>query len=147
VENVLAFSAPYKFLSKEFRQGENADPRDGTASVAATICSYSAGPCSVSSEGTVLSIGRRCRESGPPNCCVAASFKAATSPYYFQGMEEARIKSAQKAKGNLFWDRDRVMSDRGRRLLRTRDLLHNRRTHMQKFVLLKARGKCGRPFC
>src|ERR1700724_2853784 len=145
VEKVVPISAPYKFVSKEFRTGKTRikikDLEMGGDEFLVT-----AGPCSVESEKQIMQAAEGVAKAGP-KMLRGGAFKPRTSPYDFQGMEEEGLKLLQKAKqvtglGIV----TEVMSDRDVELIaQYADVMQVGARNMQNFVLLKALGKCGRP--
>jgi 3-deoxy-7-phosphoheptulonate synthase len=142
VENVMRISAPYKFVSKEFRKEKTRIRVNGTT-IGGDEFVVMAGPCSVeqilrSAEG-VAKAGAKLLRGG--------AFKPRTSPYDFQGMEEEGLKLLQKAKkATGLAIVTEVMSDRDVDMVaHYADVLQIGARNMQNFMLLKALGKCGRP--
>src|SRR6201990_1724302 len=96
VEKVVRISAPYKFVSKEFRAGRTQIRVNGLE-IGGGEFIVMAGPCSVESEkqimqaaeGVAKAVAKRLR---------GAAFKPRTSPYDFQGLEVEGLKLLQKAK-------------------------------------------------
>src|ERR1700722_8275125 len=148
VEKVVRISAPYKFVSKEFRTGKTR-----IKIACATGAEFGgdqfvviAGPCSVESEKQIMQSAEGVARAGA-KLLRGGAFKPRTSPYDFQGMELDGLKLLQKAKqvtglGIV----TEVMSDRDVELIAEyADVMQVGARNMQNFVLLKALGKCGRP--
>src|SRR5207248_5361696 len=105
-----------------------------------------AGPCSVESERQIMQTAEAVAAAGA-RVLRGGAFKARTSPYDFQGMEEEGLKLLQKAKrATGLAIITEVMSERGVDLVaQYADVMQVGARNMQNFMLLKALGKCGRP--
>jgi 3-deoxy-7-phosphoheptulonate synthase len=145
VENVMRISAPYKFVSKEFRKEKTQIRVNGTV-IGGDEFVVMAGPCSVESEEQILRSAEGVAKAGA-KLLRGGAFKPRTSPYDFQGMEEEGLKLLQKAKkATGLAIVTEVMSDRDVDLVaHYADVLQIGARNMQNFMLLKALGKCGRP--
>ncbi len=148
VEKVVRISAPYKFVSKEFRTGRTRIKIDGAAGAEFGGDDFVviAGPCSVESEKQIMQSAEGVAKAGA-KLLRGGAFKPRTSPYDFQGMEEEGLKLLQKAKkATGLGIVTEVMSDRDVELIAEyADVMQVGARNMQNFVLLKALGKCGRP--
>src|SRR5207245_3053264 len=96
VENVERISAPYKFVSKEFRKEKTQIKVNGTQ-IGGSEFVVMAGPCSVESEKQIMQSAEGVAKAGA-KLLRGGAFKPRTSPYDFQGMEEEGLKLLQKAK-------------------------------------------------
>ena len=96
VDKVVRISAPYKFVSKEFRAGKTRIRVNGTEIGGAEFV-VMAGPCSVESEKQIMQAAEGVAKAGA-KLLRGGAFKPRTSPYDFQGMEEEGLKLLQKAK-------------------------------------------------
>src|SRR5271168_328795 len=145
VEKVVRISAPYKFVSKEFRTGRTRIKVAG-AEFGGEEFVVIAGPCSVESEKQIMQSAEGVARAGA-KLLRGGAFKPRTSPYDFQGMEEEGLKLLQKAKkATGLGIVTEVMSDRDVELIAEyADVMQVGARNMQNFVLLKALGKCGRP--
>ena len=145
VENVMRISAPYKFVSKEFRKEKTQIRVNGTV-IGGDEFVVMAGPCSVESEEQILRSAEGVAKAGA-KLLRGGAFKPRTSPYDFQGMEEEGLKLLQKAKkATGLAIVTEVMSDRDVDLVaHYADVMQIGARNMQNFMLLKALGKCGRP--
>src|SRR5947207_6569497 len=145
VEKVVRISAPYKFVSKEFRAEKTKIQINGTEIGGAEFV-VMAGPCSVESEKQIMQAAEGVAKAGA-KMLRGGAFKPRTSPYDFQGMEEEGLKLLQKAKkATGLAIITEVMSDRDVDLIaQYADVMQVGARNMQNFVLLKALGKCGRP--
>jgi 3-deoxy-7-phosphoheptulonate synthase len=148
VEKVVRISAPYKFVSKEFRTGKTHIKIDCAtgAEFGGDEFVVIAGPCSVESEKQIMQSAEGVAKAGA-KLLRGGAFKPRTSPYDFQGMELDGLKLLQKAKqATGLGIVTEVMSDRDVELIAEfADVMQVGARNMQNFVLLKALGKCGRP--
>jgi 3-deoxy-7-phosphoheptulonate synthase len=145
VENVMRITAPYKFVSKEFRKGKTRIKVNGTE-IGGDEFIVIAGPCSVESEEQIMRSAEAVAKAGA-KLLRGGAFKPRTSPYDFQGMEEEGLKLLQKAKkATGLAIVTEVMGDRDVELVaQYADVMQVGARNMQNFMLLKALGKCGRP--
>ena len=145
VEAVTRITAPYKFVSREFRKEKTRIRVNGTE-IGGNEFVVMAGPCSVESEEQIMRAAEGVAKAGA-KLLRGGAFKPRTSPYDFQGMEEEGLKLLQKAKkATGLAVVTEVMSDRDVSLVAEyADVLQIGARNMQNFVLLKALGKCGRP--
>jgi 3-deoxy-7-phosphoheptulonate synthase len=148
VEKVVRISAPYKFVSKEFRTGKTRIKIDCAtgAEFGGDEFVVIAGPCSVESEKQIMQSAEGVAKAGA-KLLRGGAFKPRTSPYDFQGMELDGLKLLQKAKqATGLGIVTEVMSDRDVELIAEyADVMQVGARNMQNFVLLKALGKCARP--
>jgi len=145
VEKVVRISAPYKFVSREFRKEKTRIKVNGTE-IGGDEFVVMAGPCSVESEKQIMQVAEGVAKAGA-KLLRGGAFKPRTSPYDFQGMEEEGLKLLQKAKkATGLAIITEVMTDRDVDLVaRYADVMQVGARNMQNFMLLKALGKCGRP--
>jgi 3-deoxy-7-phosphoheptulonate synthase len=145
VESAMRISAPYKFVSREFRK-ERTVIRAGRAEIGGDEFVTMAGPCSVESEAQIMQTAEAVAAAGA-KILRGGAYKPRTSPYDFQGMEEAGLKLLAKAReATGLAVITEVMSDRDTELVAEyADIMQVGARNMQNFALLKALGKCGRP--
>jgi 3-deoxy-7-phosphoheptulonate synthase len=148
VEKVVRISAPYKFVSKEFRTGRTRIKIDCAtgAEFGGDEFVVIAGPCSVESEKQIMQSAEGVAKAGA-KLLRGGAFKPRTSPYDFQGLELDGLRLLQKAKqATGLGIVTEVMSDRDVELIAEyADVMQVGARNMQNFVLLKALGKCARP--
>jgi 3-deoxy-7-phosphoheptulonate synthase len=150
VEQAVRISAPYKFVSREYRAAKTRIPiTDGfgrTIEVGGDEFVVMAGPCSVESEAQILASAEGVAASGA-RLLRGGAFKPRTSPYDFQGMEVEGLKLLAKARERTgLAIVTEIMSDRDVELVAEyADVLQVGARNMQNFTLLKALGKAGRP--
>ncbi len=145
VESAVRISAPYKFVSKEFKKERTQIKVDG-AVIGGGEFVVMAGPCSVESEKQIMETAEAVAEAGA-RILRGGAFKPRTSPYDFQGLEVEGLKLLAKARAatglSIITE---VMSDRDVSLVADyADVMQVGARNMQNFALLKTLGKCGRP--
>jgi 3-deoxy-7-phosphoheptulonate synthase len=145
VEKAVRISAPYKFVSREFRSTKSQVLANGVE-IGGDDFVVMAGPCSVESEKQILEAAHSVAEHGA-KFLRGGAFKPRTSPYDFQGMELDGLKLLQKAKNETgLGIVTEVMSDRDVEMVAEyADILQIGARNMQNFALLKALGKTNRP--
>jgi 3-deoxy-7-phosphoheptulonate synthase len=145
VENAVRISAPYKFVSREFRQ-ERSQIRVNGVEFGGGEFVVMAGPCSVESEKQIMDTAEAVARAGA-RILRGGAFKPRTSPYDFQGLEIEGLKLLRRAKEVTGLDIiTEVMSDRDVELVAEyADVLQVGARNMQNFALLKTLGRCGRP--
>lgn len=145
VEKAVRISAPYKFVSREFRSEKTEIPVAGTT-IGGDEFVVMAGPCSVESEKQILESAEYVARAGA-KILRGGAFKPRTSPYDFQGLELEGLKLLDKARrATGLGIVTEVMSDRDVELVAEyADILQIGARNMQNFSLLKTLGKCGRP--
>jgi 3-deoxy-7-phosphoheptulonate synthase len=145
VERAVRISAPYKFVSKEFKKGRSVIKVNGLE-VGGDEFIVMAGPCSVESEKQIMETAEFVAAAGA-RMLRGGAFKPRTSPYDFQGMELEGLKLLRKAKeATGLGIITEVMSDRDVDLVAEyTDCMQVGARNMQNFALLKSLGGCGRP--
>ncbi|MGA8028370.1 MAG: 3-deoxy-7-phosphoheptulonate synthase, partial [Bryobacteraceae bacterium] len=96
VDKVVRISAPYKFVSREFRSAKSRIVANGIE-IGGDEFLMMAGPCSIESEKQILDTAHFVAMHGA-KFLRGGAFKPRTSPYDFQGMELAGLKLLRKAK-------------------------------------------------
>ena len=145
VERAMRISAPYKFVSKEFKK-EHTRLRVQGAEIGGDTFVVMAGPCSVESEKQIMETAEAVRAAGA-TILRGGAFKPRTSPYDFQGMEAEGLKLLAKARAATgLAIITEVMSEKDVELVAEyADIMQVGARNMQNFSLLKALGHCGRP--
>jgi 3-deoxy-7-phosphoheptulonate synthase len=146
VEKVVRISAPYKFVSRQFKPGRTRIALNNGVEIGGDEFIVMAGPCSVESEKQIMESAEGVAKAGA-KMLRGGAFKPRTSPYDFQGMEEDGLKLLKKAKAATgLGIVTEVMSDRDVDLIaQYADVMQVGARNMQNFMLLKALGKCGKP--
>src|SRR5215469_15247389 len=145
VESAVRISAPYKFVSREFKKEHSAIKVNGIE-IGGDEFIVMAGPCSVESERQIMETAEGVAAAGA-KVLRGGAFKPRTSPYDFQGLEIEGLKLLDKARqATGLGIITEVMSDRDVELVSEyADILQIGARNMQNFALLKSLGKCGRP--
>ena len=145
VESAVRISAPYKFVSREFRPVRTRIRVNGIE-IGGGEFVVIAGPCSVESESQILQAAEGVAKAGA-KMLRGGAYKPRTSPYDFQGMEEEGLKLLRKAKeATGLAILTEVMSDSDVDLVAEyADILQIGARNMQNFSLLKALGRTTRP--
>jgi 3-deoxy-7-phosphoheptulonate synthase len=145
VEKAVRISAPYKFVSREFRDTKSQVVANGIE-IGGDSFVVMAGPCSVENEKQIITTAEFVVRQGA-QFLRGGAFKPRTSPYDFQGMEEEGLKLLGKAKRETgLGIITEVMSDRDVDLVAEfADILQIGARNMQNFALLKTLGRVNRP--
>src|SRR5215467_2590015 len=145
VESAVRISAPYKFVSKEFKKDHTAIRINGVE-IGRDELVVMAGPCSVESEKQIMETAEGVAAAGA-KMLRGGAFKPRTSPYDFQGLEHEGLKLLRKAKeATGLAIITEIMSDRDVELVAEyADVMQVGARNMQNFALLKSLGTCGRP--
>jgi len=144
VERAVRISAPYKFVSKEFKPGRSVIKVNGLE-IGGGEFIVMAGPCSVESEQQIMRTAESVAAAGA-RVLRGGAFKPRTSPYDFQGLELEGLKLLRKAKeATGLGIVTEIMSDRDVDLVAEyADCMQVGARNMQNFALLKSLGSCGR---
>src|ERR1700744_2989113 len=145
VESAVRISAPYKFVSREFKREDSAIRVNGL-DIGGDAFVVIAGPCSVESEKQIMETAEGVAAAGA-RMLRGGAFKPRTSPYDFQGMELEGLKLLRKAKeATGLAIVTEIMSDRDVEMVAEyADCMQVGARNMQNFALLKSLGGCGRP--
>jgi 3-deoxy-7-phosphoheptulonate synthase len=145
VEKAVRISAPYKFVSREFRSVRSEIEANGTA-IGGDEFVVMAGPCSVENEAQIIETALAVAKHGA-KFLRGGAFKPRTSPYDFQGMELEGLRLLRRAKQETgLGIITEVMSDRDVEMVAEyADILQIGARNMQNFALLKEVGKVHRP--
>ncbi|MBN1405904.1 MAG: 3-deoxy-7-phosphoheptulonate synthase [Candidatus Omnitrophica bacterium] len=90
VEKVMPVLAPYKLVSREFKQ-ENTIVDVSGIKIGAKNIIVMAGPCSIENHTMLLKIAKQVKKAGA-TILRGGAFKPRTSPYAFQGLGEKGLK-------------------------------------------------------
>ncbi|HXG34184.1 MAG TPA: 3-deoxy-7-phosphoheptulonate synthase [Bryobacteraceae bacterium] len=145
VEKAVRISAPYKFVSREFRPVKTQIRINGHE-IGGEQFIVMAGPCSVENEKQIMETAEAVARAGA-HVLRGGAFKPRTSPYEFQGLELEGLKLLQKAKQATGLSIvTEVMRDGDVELVSEyADILQIGARNMQNFPLLKALGRSPRP--
>src|SRR6516225_1120122 len=145
VESAMRISAPYKFVSREFKK-EHSVLRVNGLEIGGDEFLVMAGPCSVENERQIMQTAEGVAEAGA-RMLRGGAFKPRTSPYDFQGLELEGLKLLRKAKeATGLGIITEVMSDRDVELVAEyANIMQIGARNMQNFALLKALGRVSKP--
>ncbi|HZS49251.1 MAG TPA: 3-deoxy-7-phosphoheptulonate synthase [Bryobacterales bacterium] len=145
VESAVRISAPYKFVSREYKKERTQIKVDG-AEIGGEEFIVIAGPCSVENEKQILTTAAGVARAGA-KLLRGGAFKPRTSPYDFQGLELEGLKLLRRAREETGLSIiTEVMSDGDVGLVAEyADVLQIGARNMQNYALLKTLGKAGRP--
>ncbi len=145
VESAVRISAPYKFVSREFR-AERTRVRVNGTEIGGDDFVVMAGPCSVENERQIMQAAEGVASAGA-RLLRGGAFKPRTSPYEFQGLELAGLRLLRKAKeATGLAIITEVMSEGDVELVSEyADILQIGARNMQNIPLLKALGRTTRP--
>jgi 3-deoxy-7-phosphoheptulonate synthase len=143
VESAVRISAPYKFVSREFKK-ERSSARSVNGRSRRREFIVMAGPCSVESEKQIMETAEGVAAAGA-RVLRGGAFKPRTSPYDFQGLELEGLKLLRKAKeATGLAIVTEVMSDRDVELVAEyADCMQVGARNMQNFALLKSLAGAG----
>jgi 3-deoxy-7-phosphoheptulonate synthase len=145
VESAVRISAPYKFVSREFKSDDSIIKVNGLE-IGGDQFIVMAGPCSVENERQIMETAEGVAAAGA-QMLRGGAFKPRTSPYDFQGLELEGLKLLRKAKETTgLAIITEIMSDRDVDLVAEyADCMQVGARNVQNFALLKSLGGCGRP--
>jgi 3-deoxy-7-phosphoheptulonate synthase len=145
VETAVRISAPYKFVSREFKR-ESTRIKVNGAEVGGDEFIVMAGPCSVESEKQIMDTAQGVAAAGA-KILRGGAFKPRTSPYEFQGLEREGLKLLAKAREATGLSIvTEVLSEKDVEMVAEyANIMQVGARNMQNFALLKALGKCQRP--
>jgi len=146
VEKAVRISAPYKFVSREFKAENTVIHLPTGVEIGGDEFIVMAGPCSVESEKQIIEAAELAAKGGA-KVLRGGAFKPRTSPYDFQGLEEEGLKLLAKARERTgLAVVTEVMSDTDVDMIASySDVLQVGARNMQNFALLKSLGHCGKP--
>ena len=145
VESAVRISAPYKFVSKEYKP-DHTRIQVGNSVIGGDEFVVMAGPCSVETEEQIMQTAEVVAKAGA-KLLRGGAFKPRTSPYDFQGLEEQGLKLLRKA-GDTYGLAviTEVMTVTNVNLVTEyTDVLQIGARNVQNFPLLKAVGRVNCP--
>jgi len=146
VEKVLPVLAPYKLVSREFRQQDSIIDLGKGIKIGGKKIVVMAGPCSIEDAKTLEEVARSVKAAGA-TVLRGGAFKPRSSPYSFQGLGEEGLKLLKKAGNNTgLITVSEVMDTRDVELVANYvDVLQIGARNMQNFTLLKEVGLTKKP--
>ena len=141
VEKVMPVLAPYKLVSREFRQADSVIEVGKGLKVGGKKVIIMAGPCAVENLDVLNEIAVQVKRAGA-TVLRGGAFKPRTSPYSFQGLGEEGLKYLKEVGDKLgLVTVSEVMDPRDVQLVaRYVDILQIGCRNMQNFNLLKEVG-------
>lgn len=146
VENVMPVLAPYKLVSREFKDEDSIIDVGRGIKIGGKKIVVMAGPCAIEDVETLREIAGEIKKAGA-GILRGGAFKPRTSPYSFQGLGEEGLKYLKQV-GNEFGlvTISEVMDSRDVELVsRYVDILQIGARNMQNFNLLKEVGLVKKP--
>jgi 3-deoxy-7-phosphoheptulonate synthase len=145
VESAVRISAPYKFVSKQYK-AERTRIQIGKSSIGGDEFLVIAGPCSVETEEQIMATAEAVARAGA-HALRGGAFKPRTSPYDFQGLEEEGLRLLRKAGDatGLAVITEVMTVTNVDLVLEYADVLQIGARNVQNFPLLKELGRIDRP--
>jgi 3-deoxy-7-phosphoheptulonate synthase len=145
VRECIPVSRPYKLVSRETKPDDTIVTVHGTK-IGDGGLALIAGPCGIESAEQALTIARHVRKAGA-TLYRGGLYKPRTSPYAFQGLQEAGLDILREVKAETGLGIVTEVID-----LSSLDAVHSiadmvqvGARNMQNFRLLQAVGRCGKP--
>lgn len=145
VVSVTRIMKPYKLASREVKAEDSLVSINGIEIGSKRII-VMAGPCAVESEEQLTEAAKAVKEAGA-SILRGGAFKPRTSPFSFQGLEQAGLELLAKVKErfNIPVITEVVDSRHVNMVSKVADILQVGSRNMQNFTLLTAVGKSKRP--
>jgi 3-deoxy-7-phosphoheptulonate synthase len=146
VEKVMPVLAPYRLVSREFRQDNSVIDLGKGVKIGDKKLAVMAGPCAIENIKTLTEIAVETKKAGAM-VLRGGAFKPRTSPYSFQGLGEEGLKILKQVGDDLgLVTISEVMDTRDVDLVaRYVDILQIGARNMQNFNLLKEVGITKKP--
>ncbi|MEN8375843.1 MAG: 3-deoxy-7-phosphoheptulonate synthase [Gemmatimonadota bacterium] len=146
VRQVFHVTQPYKQVSREWREEPTIVELANGTRVGDTEVVVMAGPCSVESEGQIVSIAHRLRDVGV-RVLRGGAFKPRTSPYSFQGLgvEGLRYLARARQETGLAVVTEALEPDMVDVVAEHADIVQIGARNMQNYPLLRRAGRAGKP--
>jgi 3-deoxy-7-phosphoheptulonate synthase len=144
VDRIVPISRPYKLASREFIPQDSTFPLDGVEIKPGEVILI-AGPCSVESRQQIIESAYAVREAGA-HALRGGAFKPRTSPYSFQGLEEAGLEMLAEARAltGLPVVTEVMSPEQVPLVSKYADVLQIGARNMQNYTLLHAAGESER---
>ncbi len=146
VDKVMPVLAPYKLVSKEFKQQDSVIKISDSVEFGSEKITVIAGPCSIETKGQLQEVAGKIKEAGA-SLIRGGAFKPRTSPYSFQGLGEEGLKILKDVSDEFGIPTvTEVMDTRDVELVANyADVLQIGARNMQNFNLLKEIGQTKKP--
>ena len=145
VESVTRIMKPYKLASREFKV-EDSVVNVGKVQIGGKHVVVMAGPCAVENEKQLMEVAKAVKETGAA-VLRGGAYKPRTSPFSFQGLEEAGLELLAKARKTFSIPVITEVVDPHdvELVIKSADILQVGARNMQNFALLTEVGKSKRP--
>ena len=145
VDKIVPVTESCKLSSKKFHP-EPTTIKVKNTSIGPGTLTIIAGPCAVETEDQLMSIAKAVKKAGA-SIMRGGAYKPRTSPYSFQGLEEAGLRYMKEAgeETGLATICEVVSLDAINTAVKYVDMLQIGARNMQNFFLLKEAGKAGLP--
>jgi 3-deoxy-7-phosphoheptulonate synthase len=145
VENVMAVRQPYKLASRSTKPEDTIIDVDGVKIGGGHFAVFS-GPCSVETEEQLMASAHSVKKSGA-QFLRGGAYKPRSSPYSFQGLEEAGLKMLAKARAEtgLKIITELTKPSAAKLVAEYADVIQIGARNMQNFPLLKEVGQLRKP--
>jgi 3-deoxy-7-phosphoheptulonate synthase len=151
VETVVPILKPYKLASTDWKPGRTSirlgkEGEPNAVTIGDKHFVVMAGPCSVESREQILTVAEQVKKSGA-KVLRGGAFKPRSSPYSFQGLEEAglRLLAEAREKTGLHIITEVITPTDVDLVAEYADILQIGARNMQNFALLKEVGKVRKP--
>jgi 3-deoxy-7-phosphoheptulonate synthase len=146
VESVIPVLVPYKLVSREFKKETSVIKINDNVEIGGNKVVVIAGPCSVESRDSLLSVARKVKKAGA-TVLRGGAFKPRTSPYDFQGLGEEGLKYLKDVSEEVgLATISEIMDVRHIELMNSYiDIYQIGARNMQNFTLLKEVGMTQKP--
>jgi 3-deoxy-7-phosphoheptulonate synthase len=147
VQEVIAVSKPYKLVSRDVKEENTVISFPGSeASVGGLTLAVMAGPCAIESREQAFAVAERVHRAGA-QFFRGGAYKPRTSPYAFQGLEEAGLKilAEIREKFGLRIVTEAIDHESLEKVEEYADVIQIGARNMQNFSLLKKAGRSRKP--
>lgn len=146
VENVIPVLAPFRLVSREFKQDDSVIDLGKGVKIGGKEIVVMAGPCTIENIDSLFEIAREVKKAGA-TVLRGGAFKPRTSPYSFQGLGKAGLQMLREVGSELgLVTISEVMDSRDVALVADYvDVLQIGCRNMQNFNLLKEVGAVKKP--
>ena len=149
VVECIPVSKPYKLVSRDVKQEDTIlriPTPSGDVIVGGKYVAMVAGPCAVETEEQCMAVAERLQKTGV-RLFRGGAYKPRTSPYSFQGLEEAGLKILSKVRERYgFGIITEAIDNESLELVEEyADVIQIGARNMQNFSLLKKAGRAKKP--
>ena len=146
VQQVIEVTRPYKQVSREWRPESTIITLENGTRIGGDELVLMAGPCSVESEGQIMTAARQMRDAGA-TILRGGAFKPRTSPYAFQGLGEPGLELLARAREEtgLAIVTEALEPELVDAVTEHADIVQIGARNMQNYPLLRKAGRCGKP--